>query len=58
MPAVSNTDGQSTIMIPLILVIAASAMKDLFEDRKRHAQDLVENRRKVFRADPVNSVYT
>ena len=44
-------------MVPLILVIAASSLKDLFEDRKRHRQDEAENQRKVFRADPVNAVY-
>ena len=57
MPAVSNTGGQSTISLPLFFVIAASALKDLFEDRKRHKQDTVENQRKVLRADQIESIY-
>ena len=28
---------------PLVIVIVASAFKDLFEDRKRHIQDSEEN---------------
>ena len=31
--------------IPLIIVIVASAIKDLIEDRKRYAQDNEENKR-------------
>ena len=44
-------------MVPLVFVIAASALKDLFEDRKRHNQDQVENQRKVFRADQVEAIF-
>ena len=35
-PIVSNTQGRPTVAYPLIIVIVASALKDLFEDRKRH----------------------
>ncbi len=33
--------------MPLFVVIAISAIKDLFEDLKRHKQDKEENNRKV-----------
>ena len=45
-PTVSNTDGRPTVAYPLILVVVASALKDLFEDRKRHQQDKEENEKK------------
>jgi len=50
-PTVSNTAGRPTVAYPLIIVIVASALKDLFEDRKRHQQDKEENERKVHTAD-------
>jgi phospholipid-transporting ATPase len=56
-PIVSNTQGRPTVAYPLIIVIVASAMKDLFEDRKRHQQDRDENERKVLTADAVQRVF-
>ena len=47
----SNTGGRPTVGYPLVIVIIASALKDLFEDRKRHIQDEEENKRKVLTAD-------
>ena len=35
-PTVSNTDGRPTVAYPLVFVVCVSAIKDLFEDRKRH----------------------
>ena len=43
---------------PLVIVIVASAFKDLFEDRKRHIQDSEENERKVLTADKNQRVFT
>jgi len=56
-PTVSNTDGRPTVAYPLILVVVASALKDLFEDRKRHQQDKEENEKKVLTADFVERVF-
>jgi phospholipid-transporting ATPase len=36
---ITLSNGQPTIYLPLTVVIIVSAMKDLFEDRKRHAAD-------------------
>ena len=54
----SNTQGRPTVAYPLVIVIIASAFKDLFEDRKRHQQDRDENERKVLTADAVQRVFT
>lgn len=40
-------------MVPLIIVIAISAIKDIFEDMKRHRSDTKENNREIKRADSV-----
>ena len=38
-PQISITGGQPVILAPLIFVITVSAIKDLFEDMKRHSSD-------------------
>ena len=53
----SNTDGKPTVAMPLLIVVIASAFKDLFEDRKRHQQDQEENERKVLTADASARVF-
>lgn len=50
-PGVSLTNGQPTILVPLMFVIMVSAVKDIFEDMKRHASDNVENSKKVLSAN-------
>ena len=56
-PTVSNTKGRPTVAYPLFLVVIASALKDLFEDRKRLQQDREENSRKVLTADVAERVF-
>lgn len=56
-PTVSNTQGRPTVAYPLVIVIVASALKDLFEDRKRYQQDQAENSRKVLTADVNERVF-
>jgi hypothetical protein len=40
---ISVTDGNPDMLAPLFLIIFISAMKDLFEDVKRHKSDREEN---------------
>lgn len=47
LPSISVTERVPTILFPLIVVLAASAVKDLFEDRKRKHSDDEENSRLV-----------
>ena len=51
-PQISITEGQPTILVPLVIVIGISAVKDIFEDLKRHSSDNKENNREIKRADP------
>jgi hypothetical protein len=46
-PGVTLTNGQPTILVPLMFVISVSAIKDIFEDMKRHSSDNQENSKKV-----------
>lgn len=36
LPPISITQGQPAILVPLAFVVFVSAIKDLFEDLKRH----------------------
>lgn len=40
-----------------MFVITVSAVKDIFEDLKRHKSDNVENTRKVLRLDKKNKTF-
>jgi|TARA_B110000305_G_C19304962_1_gene571096 magnesium-transporting ATPase (P-type) len=42
-PDISITGGQPAMLLPLVLVILASMIKDAFEDWKRHQNDKKEN---------------
>ncbi len=44
-PQITITNNQPTILVPLLFVVMVSAVKDILEDMKRHAQDGIENRR-------------
>jgi phospholipid-transporting ATPase len=46
-PAISTSDGKPMIFIPLVIIILITALKDLFEDLKRHQADNEENNRPV-----------
>jgi phospholipid-transporting ATPase len=48
-PAISNTNGIPSILLPLSLVMAVSAIRDLLEDRKRKKSDLEENTRQCLK---------
>lgn len=45
--AISITNGTPTIFVPLAAILFITAMKDLFEDLKRHRSDKEENTRKI-----------
>lgn len=51
-PVISITGGQPAILLPLMFVVSVSAVKDLFEDIKRHNADMQENNRKALVLDP------
>ena len=51
-PPISITGGQPAILLPLLFVVAVSAIKDLFEDIKRHRADAQENHRKALVMEP------
>jgi len=42
-PNITTTKGQPLIYIPLFVVVAVSAIKDLFEDLERRKDDSKEN---------------
>ena len=46
-PQISISGGQPAILFPLVVVIAISGIKDLFEDMSRHKSDNQENNRHV-----------
>ncbi len=45
---ISNSDGKPVILLPLTTIILITAVKDLFEDLKRHKSDSEENSKPVF----------
>ena len=45
--AISISNGQPVIYMPLGVILAITAIKDFFEVRKRHTSDNEENNRKV-----------
>lgn len=47
--AISNTEGQPLIYLPLFVIVGISMIKDVFEDLKRHKSDHEENTRKTRR---------
>ena len=47
--AITNTDRQPTIYLPLFVIVLISMIKDLFEDLKRHNADHEENNKKVLK---------
>jgi phospholipid-transporting ATPase len=46
-PSISNSNGQPTILLPLIFVIVVSMIKDFVEDYKRWKSDAEENNNEV-----------
>ena len=47
--AISTSGGKPVMFVPLSMVIAVSAIKDLFEDLKRHQEDKTENNSKTLK---------
>ncbi len=45
--AISISNGQPVIYVPLAVILMITAVKDLFEDLKRHKADNEENNRKI-----------
>jgi len=56
-PPISVSGGKPTILLPLLFVIAVSAVKDLAEDYGRHRSDSQENNRKVLVANPKSGTF-
>ena len=54
-PSITITSSKPTFLLPLAFVIAVSAIKDIFEDRKRHKSDKIENNREVQILDKKNT---
>ena len=46
-PYISISEGIPAIFLPLAFVLAITALKDLFEDRKRKKSDIEENMQKT-----------
>lgn len=46
---ISTSEGAPVMFLPLSFVVAISALKDLFEDFKRHKEDDWENNKKTLR---------
>lgn len=46
---ISNSDGKAVILFPLTTIILITAVKDLFEDWKRHKSDNKENSKKTLK---------
>ena len=45
--SISNSSGKPVILLPLTTIILITAIKDLYEDFKRHRSDNEENNKKV-----------
>ena len=45
--SISISNGQPVIYMPLAVILMITAIKDLFEDLKRHKSDNDENNRKI-----------
>lgn len=46
-PSISISSGKPVIYMPLLVIVAITAIKDIFEDLKRYRQDQVENNKPV-----------
>ena len=49
LPSITTSSGVPVIWAPLVFIVIVTALKDLFEDFKRHSQDNQENSKKVLR---------
>ena len=45
--SISNSSGKPVILLPLTTIILITAIKDLYEDWKRHRSDSEENQKKI-----------
>jgi phospholipid-transporting ATPase len=50
--AISVTDGTPDTFAPLFVIVLITAVKDLYEDIKRHRSDREENRKTTSTLDP------
>jgi phospholipid-transporting ATPase len=50
-PSISTSKGVPVILGPLAFILIVTALKDLFEDLKRHRQDSEENNKLVLRVN-------
>lgn len=56
-PAISNTNGYPTTMIPLIFVVAVDAIFQIFEDLSRHRADTTANASIALRLNRISGVF-
>jgi len=56
-PQISISDGQPTMLPPLIVIVVVSMVKDIVEDYQRYLNDKVENDKKVQVYDPITSKF-
>ena len=54
---ISISGGHPVIVLPLTTILCISALKDLFEDLKRHKSDREENNRQILTMQPDGSTF-
>ena len=55
---ISISGGKPAMIVPLVLVIFVSMVKDAYEDYKRAKNDNIENTSKAYILDPVSATFT
>ena len=55
---ISISNGAPTQLLPLLIILTVTALKDIFEDKKRHKSDFEENVRKSYVFKDVEFVET
>lgn len=54
---ISDSGGTPVMLLPLGFVVLVSMIKDIFEDKKRHDSDNIENNRKVLVGNPETGTF-
>ena len=57
MPAISNSGGVPTELLPLSFVLIVSMIKDILEDVQRHKSDNLENNKAVLIGNVETNVF-
>lgn len=56
-PAITVSDGTPDTFLPLFVIVLITAIKDLYEDIKRHRSDREENRKTCLTFDAATSKF-